>query len=325
MTWRIRALTDADAGAVAELFRRSRQAAMPWLPVMHTPGEDGDFFGSEIATSLGWAATEDGTLLAFALARDGWLNHLYVDPGHRGRGVGTALLGNALAAMPEGAQLWVFERNQRARDFYATHGFVEAERTDGSGNEEREPDVRLTRSRRAPGPLVVRDAALDDADGIARVHTTTWQQAYRGLLDQGFLHLLDWRQRRTQWQALLAEPPRGEGGTVVAVLGEEVVGFAAYGPARDADLMAERRRWSELYAIYVSPDQWRTGTGTALWAAVAERLPPDAAAVAVWLLAGNQRARAFYARMGFAADGAERVEDIGGAPAEEVRYRNVRF
>jgi hypothetical protein len=38
----------------------------------------------------------------------------------------------------------VFERNSGARAFYARHGFTEVTRTDGSGNEEREPDVLLT-------------------------------------------------------------------------------------------------------------------------------------------------------------------------------------
>jgi hypothetical protein len=44
---------------------------------------------------------------------------------------------------PGGLRLWVFERNSGARAFYARHGFAEVTRTDGSGNEEREPDVLL--------------------------------------------------------------------------------------------------------------------------------------------------------------------------------------
>jgi hypothetical protein len=48
-----------------------------------------------------------------------------------------------MARHPAGLELWVFQRNDAAREFYARHGFIELRRTDGSGNEEREPDVRL--------------------------------------------------------------------------------------------------------------------------------------------------------------------------------------
>ena len=42
-------------------------------------------------------------------------------------------------------QLWTFQVNDRARAFYARHGFREVELTDGATNEEHEPDVRLLR------------------------------------------------------------------------------------------------------------------------------------------------------------------------------------
>ena len=41
----------------------------------------------------------------------------------------------------------------------------------------------------------------------------------------------------------------------------------------------------------------------------------------VWALADNERARHFYRRHGFQADGVERYDDIGGASLLEVRYR----
>jgi hypothetical protein len=42
---------------------------------------------------------------------------------------------------PDGLMLWTFQRNARARQFYEARGFVAAELTDGSRNEEREPDA----------------------------------------------------------------------------------------------------------------------------------------------------------------------------------------
>lgn len=116
---------------------------MPWLPDLHSPAEDVAFFMREIPTSIGWIAADGDRVVGFALTRDGWLNHLFVDTPEQGRGIGTELLAAAVAGIGPGMRLWAFQRNERARTFYARHGFVEAELTDGAGNEEKEPDVLL--------------------------------------------------------------------------------------------------------------------------------------------------------------------------------------
>jgi ribosomal protein S18 acetylase RimI-like enzyme len=43
--------------------------------------------------------------------------------------------------------------------------------------------------------------------------------------------------------------------------------------------------------------------------------------VTLWVLADNERARHFYRRHGFQADGVERIDEVGGAELLEVRYR----
>ena len=143
MLWAVRPLTEADVDDVCAVFRRSRASAMPWLPVLHTPDEDRRFFANEIATSEGWAVDPAGVLLGFALRREGWLNHLYVDPPSWRAGVGRELLARAARDVAVGLDLWVFQRNAAARAFYVEQRFVEVERTDGRGNEEREPDIRM--------------------------------------------------------------------------------------------------------------------------------------------------------------------------------------
>jgi len=42
---------------------------------------------------------------------------------------------------PDGFPFWVFQRNEGARRFYERHGCRLVELTDGSGNEEKEPDA----------------------------------------------------------------------------------------------------------------------------------------------------------------------------------------
>jgi RimJ/RimL family protein N-acetyltransferase len=44
----------------------------------------------------------------------------------------------------------------------------------------------------------------------------------------------------------------------------------------------------------------------------------------LWVLEANERARRFYERGGWKADGETRVEAISGQPVPQVRYRRGR-
>ena len=97
--------------------------------------------------------------------------------------------------------------------------------------------------------------------------------------------------------------------------------FAGYcyvaAPSRESDLGPE---FAELVAMYVEPDRWRSGAGTALMEAALERLStlPYRQAV-LWTFKENERAIAFYERHGWRPDGAEKIHGRTGERA--VRYR----
>jgi L-amino acid N-acyltransferase YncA len=101
----------------------------------------------------------------------------------------------------------------------------------------------------------IRQATVDDADAIAGVHVRTWQAAYANVLPASFLSSLDADARARRWRTNLATQPPAA--TFVAVA-DEVVGFASVGPDR-AD-----PAYGEVYAIYVDPPYWSSGTGLAL-------------------------------------------------------------
>ena len=88
-----------------------------------------------------WVADEDGRAVGFAALAGNTLEHLYVHPAEQGKGIGATLLARAKKQSPAGLRLWVFQRNERARRFYERHGFALARLTDGTANEEHEPDA----------------------------------------------------------------------------------------------------------------------------------------------------------------------------------------
>ena len=141
MRFQIRRLELSDMGEVALVHRAAFDDRLPWLAGLHTPDEDQAFFREHVFTSCKvWGATEGRNLVGIIAVREGWVDQLYVLPGHQRRGVGAALLGKAKDGAPS-LSLWTFQRNTGARRFYEAHGFRAVRETDGSGNEEREPDV----------------------------------------------------------------------------------------------------------------------------------------------------------------------------------------
>jgi GNAT superfamily N-acetyltransferase len=138
----IRPATPADVAPVARLFRQVRQACLPYLPDLHTSAEDLAFFRDHVfPAAVVWVAGES-EVVGFCAWRPGWVDHLYIHPERHGKGLGTALLTQAMAGQVA-LRLWVFQRNVPALRFYAARGFRAIEHTDGSRNEEREPDTLM--------------------------------------------------------------------------------------------------------------------------------------------------------------------------------------
>jgi ribosomal protein S18 acetylase RimI-like enzyme len=133
-----------DADAIATIHERSRREAMPWLAIVHSALETRGWIGRTVLKleDVYVATDHGGKILGYAAWRDDSLNHLYVHPASQRRGVGSMLLRHAKRHMPRGFRFWVFQRNAAARAFYEKHGCVLVRETDGSGNEEREPDAQ---------------------------------------------------------------------------------------------------------------------------------------------------------------------------------------
>ena len=158
----------------------------------------------------------------------------------------------------------------------------------------------------------VRRARLEDARAVARVHAETWRAAYEHVFGAERLASVSTDARLAQWERILAA---GQSDVFVAVA-DGIVGFVSTGDSRDADAEAE------LFAIYVLPEAWGTGAGSALMRAGVEAMRLRASGDAVlWVLDDNPRARRFYEREGWALDGERKEDEYLGLRVAEVRYR----
>jgi GNAT superfamily N-acetyltransferase len=164
---------------------------------------------------------------------------------------------------------------------------------------------------------VIRLATADDAGAIARVQVRGWLHAYAGFIDPERLAEQTVERREPRWREHLGDDA-ATGRTWVWDQDGTVVGFAAAGPARDADAGPDT---GELYAIYVDPAAQGAGVGRALLGHAERWLAESGFAHAVlWSFAAAGQARAFYERFGWRLDeGAPPHPEEWWAPS--VRYR----
>jgi GNAT superfamily N-acetyltransferase len=166
--------------------------------------------------------------------------------------------------------------------------------------------------------LLIRRATPSDARVMAEIGVAGWQAAYRGILPAGFLAGLSVTAREIAWESMLEADEADEAPCWMAERDGAAIGYLASGPPRDDDVPLPA---AEVYAIYVSPAEWRSGVGKALiMTAVAYWHGLGAATLVLWTLDANLAGRAFYEALGWRTDGSTQLIDLGGFRAPEIRY-----
>jgi GNAT superfamily N-acetyltransferase len=167
-------------------------------------------------------------------------------------------------------------------------------------------------------PLNIRPALPDDAFDIATMHVRAWRAAYDGIVPGEVLAEQSAERRAADLRSRL-EAEGSEERTLVAEHEGVVVGFVAVGPSRDPFVELGT---GEVYAIYVDPDLWGRGIGSALLTQAVEELRSRGhTSATLWVLEANEFGRRFYERRGWEADGATKTYPAGEVELEEVRYR----
>jgi len=165
----------------------------------------------------------------------------------------------------------------------------------------------------------VRPAESSDVEGIYRVMRRSRREAFEGVLPAA---ALDWTADPTEGfrESVEATRAHDEQVMLVAVADGTVVGVAELGWQFHADQPFVGDSDAELHAIHVRPADWGEGIGTELLDEAIAELPPRVSALALSVLEGNERARAFYEHRGFERAGTT-VTTYAGEERQEVVYR----
>jgi ribosomal protein S18 acetylase RimI-like enzyme len=168
--------------------------------------------------------------------------------------------------------------------------------------------------------MLINKAAVTDANAIAKVHVDSWQVAYANILDPQWLAEMSVANRTERWVRILNAT---ESDTHVARIGEKIVGFVSLGKCRDA---GAESTCGEVWAMYIAPENWRTGIGQQLMAYSIECLTNQGFdSVLLWVLCDNTRGVHFYESCGFnrIAD-SEKLIEAGGRQVKEVAYKRTK-
>jgi ribosomal protein S18 acetylase RimI-like enzyme len=167
---------------------------------------------------------------------------------------------------------------------------------------------------------MIRKATQDDIPAIAALHIEGWKGAYGGIVDQGYLDGLTVEQRTKDWEGWMAA---GESEVYIAEEGRKPAGFVVIGRTKTPPPGSSPIRPShsgEIYALYLHPDFWRRGIGTALIKHAARELKERKhSTVCLWVMDANVRAKSFYEKMGGQKIGSKMIE-IGPSKLKEVCY-----
>jgi GNAT superfamily N-acetyltransferase len=154
--------------------------------------------------------------------------------------------------------------------------------------------------------ISIRRARTEDAAALSGVFDAAWREAYQGILPALSLERMIGRRGPRWWLSTIS---RGRP-LVVLDVGEAIAGYITYGRCRDRSLPAD----GEIDELYLAPEYQGLGFGKRLFKAVRNDLDDRGAKrVAVWSLAENERACAFYRHLGgrMIAETTERFSGVG--------------
>lgn len=155
--------------------------------------------------------------------------------------------------------------------------------------------------------LIIRSAHVDDALRVAEIDRDSRRAAYKHFMAQSYLDSLETDLTLATWQETLRKPAT-ECQTWVAEKGDQILGFATLGGARDAP-WSDKEGMGEFWYLYLDPEARGHGVGRALfdWV-VAEARKAGMTDFYLDTFEDNPAAHQFYEHMGMThADDKQRL------------------
>ncbi|HPD82782.1 MAG: GNAT family N-acetyltransferase [Alphaproteobacteria bacterium] len=173
--------------------------------------------------------------------------------------------------------------------------------------------------------FIIHKATEKDVPALASIHVAGWQGAYGGVIDQGYIDAQTVDSRTEEWREWLLDETTSH---LLAFKEGKPVGFISYGALRTPPPGTSKIRplySSEIYGVYLLPENFRQGIGTSLLKeAVSDLIIQKHQSLCLWVLEKNMRGRGFYEKMGGQRVGKKMVE-FGPTKAKELCYgwRNI--
>jgi GNAT superfamily N-acetyltransferase len=141
--------------------------------------------------------------------------------------------------------------------------------------------------------ISIRAAQIEDSEAITRIHVTSWQESYKGIIADDYLDTISYRKRLNLRKKILAQS-QADSLHLVAVVDDEIVAFCDAGPAfKDIENYK-----GEIFAIYVLDKYKRRGIGSSFIKEAIEFF--DGKGIRpylVWVLERNIPACGFYEKL----------------------------
>ncbi|MEM9831075.1 MAG: GNAT family N-acetyltransferase [Bacteroidota bacterium] len=162
--------------------------------------------------------------------------------------------------------------------------------------------------------ITYREAYLDEAETIARLHAESWRQHYRGILQDTYLDQNVNTDRLQVWQRRFQHPKETQH-IIIATDAKTVCGFACT-YAQD-----DNRYGALLDNLHVLPNWQGRGIGQKLIQLTAQWVYQHDAtsSLYLWVFEENTKARAFYEQIGGTIAEKSTVENPGGGTASVLR------
>src|ERR671934_3045256 len=146
-------------------------------------------------------------------------------------------------------------------------------------------------------------ATVEDSRAVAEIYVRSRQAAWRDLMDPTYLDALDVETEERSFWSVLA--PADQDWRVLIAGDDRILGFVSFRLEPGGDQLGH------VGALFVSPDRFGAGVGTAVLHAAADELCHEGATTAfLWTLADDARTVSFYENRGWRRDGARMTLDF---------------